>query len=344
MHRQSLVRTARLLVAASLGLSATLVCGRGPTRPSERPSDPPARAGAYTPGRSYFGRNNYIEYVAGNAPVIFTAPHGGALTPAEIPDRTAGRCGGAAATATDLNTAELVRAMQQRYFARFGAYPHVVIAHLARRKLDANRTATEAACGDPEAQTAYNEWHDFINVAKAASLASSGRGWYMDVHGHSHEVQRLELGYLLSGAQLDLPDATLDASSAYQDTASVRTVSELDPVSFSALLRGSTSLGTLYAGRGFPSVPSSSDPGPRGGAYFSGGDNTRRHACGAEATGLGGVAGGNVCGVQVEANYTGVRDTAANRDRFGDATAIVLEQYLLAHWGLRLASAPVSAR
>jgi hypothetical protein len=44
--------------------------------------------------------------------------------------------------------------------------------------------------------------------------------------------------------------------------------------------------------------------------------------------------------VQIEANYTGVRDNASNRDRFGDATAVVLEQYLATHWGLNLGSGP----
>ena len=42
----------------------------------------------------------------------------------------------------------------------------------------------------------------------------------------------------------------------------------------------------------------------------------------------------NVSGVQIESNFTGVRDTPANRDRFGDVTAIVLERYLSEHWGL----------
>src|SRR6185503_10349115 len=56
-------------------------------------------------------------------------------------------CGGSATTTTDLNTIDLVRAMQSRHFARFGTYPHIIINHLARRKLDANRTAEEAACG-----------------------------------------------------------------------------------------------------------------------------------------------------------------------------------------------------
>ncbi len=132
-------------------------------------TDVPAEA--YVAGQSYFGANGYIEYIAGNAPVIFTAPHGGTLQPASIPDRTADRCGGAATTTTDLNTADLARAMQRRYFARFGTYPHVVIANIARRKVDANRTAPEATCGNPEAESALREWHSFIDVAKRADQA-----------------------------------------------------------------------------------------------------------------------------------------------------------------------------
>ena len=129
-------------------------CGSATNPPSgvkPRIPDGPAFAippGPYTPGQSYFGRNNYIEYVAGNAPVIYSAPHGGTLAPSEIPDRTASRCGGSATTTTDLNTIDLVRAMRARHFARFGTYPHIIINHLARLKLDANRTAEEAACGD----------------------------------------------------------------------------------------------------------------------------------------------------------------------------------------------------
>jgi len=322
--------------AAFLIFLVTVGCSRATTDPSDQNTTHTIPPGPYTPGTSYFGRNNYIEYVAGNAPVIFTAAHGGALTPTTIPDRTDLSCGGSATTTTDLNTIELVRAMQQRYFARFGKYPHVIINHLARRKLDANRTETEAACGNLEARTALNEWHDFIDVAKNAILASTGKGWYMDMHGHGHTIQRLELGYLLSASQLDLSDASLDGVRAYQDTASMRTISEADPISFSALLRGPSSFGTLYSANGFPSVPSASDPSPHGDPYFSGGDNTRRHACGAEATMFGGVTDGSICGVQIESNFVGVRDNAANRDRFGDATAVVLENYLFAHWGLKL--------
>ena len=346
MTRAGRLQHVRQSVHARLGILlvvalATASCGGGGTDPvvgdtTGTPPTPTIPPGPYTPGQSYFGKNDYIEYVAGNAPVIYSAPHGGSLLPAEIPDRTAARCGGAATTATDLNTAELVRAMQQRHLARYGTYPHIVINHLARRKLDPNRTDPEAACNNAAAAKALAEWHAFLDAAKATVLQTSGRGWYMDMHGHGHAKQRLELGYLLTGAELSLPDATLDGNRAFQDTASMRTISEASPLTFSALLRGLTSLGAMYAANGFPSVPGPADPNPGGDEYFSGGDDTRRHACGIEATALGGTAAGNMCGVQIEANLTGVRDTPANRDRFGDVTAIVLGQYLSMHWALSL--------
>ncbi len=303
------------------------------TTPPDTARSTPA---SYFPGVSYFGRNNYIEYIAGNAPIILSAPHGGTLTPSSIADRVAASCGITPTTVTDVNTIELVRAMQQRYFVKFGKYPHVVISHLARRKLDPNRLQPEAACGNTDATIALNEWHEFIDIAKRAVLASSGRGWYMDMHGHGHTIPRLELGYLLADADLNLSDAALDASLSYENTASIRTLSQFSLLSFSALLRGPTSLGTLYANNGFPAIPSANDPRPNGSDYFNGGDNTVRHTCGAAATSLGGATGGNICGVQIESNFTGVRDNAASRDRFGDVTAMVLEEYLRTHWGLRL--------
>lgn len=316
-----------------------VACATPPTEPETGiVTGPPVAIphGPYEPGRSYFGRNDYVEYIAGNAPVILTAPHGGALAPASIPDRLAAACGGAATTGTDLNTVELAKAMQAGYFARFGAYPHVVVMHLARRKVDANRVGQESHCGNADAGIANQQWHDFIDAAKRTVLLSHGRGWYMDMHGHRHEIQRLELGYLLTGGQLELDDAVLDATLALEDTASIQTMSRTSSLSFSAMLRGESSLGTLYVENGFRALPSSSEPKAAGNPYFSGGDNTRRHSCGAEATPFGGASGGMICGVQIEANFTGVRDTPANRERFAEVTALVLEQFLRTHWGVEL--------
>jgi hypothetical protein len=312
-------------------LAASLLAGCTETLPS--PSDPatPAPAvqpGPYTAGQSYFGRNDYVEYLAGNAPVILTAPHGGSLLPAEIPDRTCGT------TVTDSNTREAVLAMRAEFFRQTGRYPHVVVNHLRRLKMDPNRDRAEATCGDAEADTAWAEYHAYIDSAKAAVTRTEGRGWYLDYHGHGHDVQRLELGYLLSRTQVNLSDAQLDANVALEDSSSIHTISHQSPLSFSALLRGSTSLGTLYASEGFPSVPSAGDPSPGTDAYFSGGYSTERHTCAPD--------GGVICGVQIEANYTGVRDTDANRKRFAVATAHALNEYLHRHYDIRVT--PIALR
>ncbi|HET9453409.1 MAG TPA: hypothetical protein VFO66_03905 [Gemmatimonadaceae bacterium] len=303
-----------------------LACGGGAVTPPGGDTAPVTPA-VYAPGNTYFGASNYVEYVAGNLPVVFSAPHGGALTPAEIPDRTAAACGGEATTGRDLNTAELARAVQAAFFERTGRYPHVVIAHLHRRKLDANRPLAEAACGNTAAGKAFAEYHEFIEVAKARILADHGKGWYTDLHGHGHPIQRLELGYLLESDDLRLSDETLDASVAYENESSIKVFSQQLPMSFSALLRGPASLGTLLATAGYPSVPGGQDTHPdTTEAYLSGGYSTERHGC---------SGGGAVCGVQIEHNMTNVRDTEASRAAYAAALTTVYEQYL-AQFGIVL--------
>lgn len=316
---------ASFLAAACLLAACSDATPSGPAQPARA-----VQAGPYVAGQSYLGRNGYVEYLAGDAPVILAAPHGGDLEPAEIPDR------GCGTTVTDTNTRESVLAMRAEFFRQTGRYPHVVINHLRRLKLDPNRDVAEATCGDAEADTAWHEYHAYIDSAKAAVTRTEGRGWFLDFHGHGHSVQRLELGYLLSRDQVNLSDSALDASAALEDSSSINTISHQSPLSFSALLRGSTSLGTMYANEGFPSVPSATDPSPGTAAYFTGGYSTERHACAPN--------GGVICGVQIESNYTGVRETAADRQRFAVATVNVLNQYLRTHYGIRITPLSLRAR
>ncbi|MCC7505889.1 MAG: hypothetical protein IT259_11335, partial [Saprospiraceae bacterium] len=163
-------------------------------------------AQTFTPGQTYFGVNNYVEYRAGNLPIIISAPHGGDMAPAAIPDRTCPN----AVTVNDGNTQALCRQIDTAIQMRFGCYPHIVINRLARRKLDANRDLPEAACDNPLAEQAWFDYHEFIDSAKTAVTATYGRGIFIDLHGHAHTIQRLELGYLLSGAELRKPDDSLN--------------------------------------------------------------------------------------------------------------------------------------
>src|SRR5436309_5991656 len=109
----------------------------------------------YQPGKSYFGRNRYIEYLAGDLPFILSAPHGGRERPEELPDREQGTF------AFDTNTRELVRAAAGELHERTGHWPHVIICRIHRRKLDCNREIVEAAAGNALAEQAWKEYQGF---------------------------------------------------------------------------------------------------------------------------------------------------------------------------------------
>ena len=270
---------------------------------------------AFIPGRSYFGRNDYIEYIAGNTPYILSAPHGGSLTPSEIPDRTSGE------TVTDSNTDSLARTISKAVLAREGKYPHIIICRLRRTKLDANRDLNEASEPNLYATQAWKEFQSFIDTAKQAIIREFGKGFYIDLHGHGHEIQRLELGYLLSSTALALSDNTLD-NAVYGNSSSIRTMIPLSRLSFSKLLRGPQSLGSMFENRGFPAVPSEMQPNPGSALYFSGGYNTQRH---------GSAGGGPISGVQIECNMKGVRDTDDTRRKFAEAVAETFYYYTAMH-------------
>ncbi len=301
-------------------LRGTLVGASG----SEAVVEFSAEASRPSNGESYLGRNGYIEYLPGALPIILSAPHGGTLEPDEISDRTGGT------TVRDANTEELARVVADVFEERTGARPHLILCLLRRTKLDANREVVEAAAGDAEAERAWFEYHSSIDAARAAVRAEHGGGLYLDLHGHGHEIQRVEVGYLLSSSDLALPDATLDQS-AFINKSSVRAIAEANPDEpFSALVRGPTSFGSSLAGAGYRSVPSADDPHPDGAPYFSGGYSTARH---------GSSDGGTISGLQLELNMTGVRDTEENRRQFAEALVEVVLAYVEERLGLDLLAA-----
>jgi hypothetical protein len=298
------------------------------------PAAPPVYAQAtFTPGISYFGANGYIEYIAGNLPIIISAAHGGTLQPASIPLRTATACGDDDfSTTRDLNTDALALAIQAAFFGRTGKYPHVIVNRLHRNRLDANRPLDGGACGNAEAMQAWTEFQDYIAIAKAAVTADHGKGWFTDLHGHGHAIQRLELGYNMTGATLRHDESTLNGDPAFEAATSINVFSAESRRSFTDLLRGQTALGTLFANAGYPAVPGLQDPAPaEGQAFFSGGYNTRAHGC---------MDGGAICGVQIEANLTGVRDTASSRADFAMKLVEVYDEYLSSNFDIYLPDPP----
>ncbi len=272
-----------------------------------------APAAPKIPGTAYFGTARYVEYVAGELPIVLTAPHGGRLRPAALADRKEG------ATDMDANTQELARAVAAAFHARTGAHLHLVVSLLHRVKLDPNREIKEAAQGDPAAELAWREFHASIAGALAASVARHGFAFLVDLHGHSHPIARLELGYGLSTAQLNVTDAAFDRSGVVA-VSTFRDLHARRGGSAAALLRGPRSLGALFAAQGYDVVPSPAAPRPGNNPYFSGSYIVRHHTAAPHAAA--------VAGLQLECHRVGVRDTDANREKFARAAAEVLLAFL----------------
>lgn len=275
----------------------------------------------FVPGNTYYDSTGFVEYRAGNLPIIISAPHGGALEPDSIPDRDCSGC----VTVQDAWTKPITEGLYDAFFEQTGCYPHVVINLLHRVKFDANRAIDDAADGNPTVEKAWRGYHALIDSAKNNVMLESSRGLFLDIHGHAHQIQRIELGYLLSGAELRLSDNTLNTTEFIEES-SIRTLVDdnLSANDHSTLLRGTESFGTLMTNKGFPSVPSQADPFPmEGEAYFSGGYNTVRHG---SRDNLGGIDA-----IQIELNQE-IRFDETNRIMLIDSLTHTVNQYLNFHY------------
>jgi N-formylglutamate amidohydrolase len=270
------------------------------------------------PGNSVFGQRNFIEYVPGELPLVIAAPHGGRLTPEEIPNRTNG------VTNIDANTQELARTIAAVVHAETGRHIHLVVCRLHRSKLDANRDLAEATQGNELAVQAWKEHHAFIETACEAAVRQFGVAFLIDLHGHGHADPRVELGYLHNALDLADCEEALNESS-YVKTSSLRWIVEHSDTCHVDLLRGRLSLGALLEARGFPSTPSPRMPVPTE-PFFRGGYTVVRH-CQSDQ---------NVTGLQIEANRPRLRDTPENRLRFARALVGSLSQYISIHLGIEI--------
>ena len=273
---------------------------------------------SYEVGKSYFGRNNYVEYIPGELPVVISAPHGGVLQPAEAADRTYG------STTGDRNTVELSLAVRDALSDATGHAPHVILSHLHRSKLDPNREIVEAAQGDPFADNAWHEFQDWIEEARVFVADDYDRGLYFDMHGHGHSIPRVEIGYLLSGSDLNQNDDALNNMTMVEKT-SIRDLGRHAPETFSELLRGPKSFGGFLGDEGVRSIPSPGDPSPGSDPYFTGGYNTREHG----SRSLSEI----ISGIQLEHQYPGLRDSDANRRVYAAQLASAIRLFMLEHFG-----------
>jgi hypothetical protein len=264
----------------------------------------------------------YIEVRSGTLPLVLTVPHGGSLKPENLLARRYG------VTGTDSNTIPLSEMIIEELQARFGGKPHAIISRLHRSKLDPNRDIKEAAQGDPTAEAAWHRFHESAQKACDLVMKKHGVGLLLDIHGHRHLDQRVELGYLIKGDQLKVTDAGLNANAALIKSTSIRELDKHSPQSFAELVRGPQSLGGLLEFRGFRCLPSPTKAHPALMAgYFSGAYDVLAH---------GSRERGTVSAIQVECPWNNVRDTPENQRRFARGLADSLGVYFEVHFGRKL--------
>lgn len=272
-----------------------------------------------------YGTNNYIEYQIGTLPIVVSVSHGGNIEPTSIPNRTCNN----PVYAVDVYTIETALEIKNKLFELTGCYPHLIISHLKRNKLDPNRNLADGACGNPEAMTAWNEFHNFITTARnTANLQYNNNTLFFDLHGHGNPIQRIELGYLLYDDELELSDITLNTTQ-YINYSSIKNLvtSNINNYTHAQLLRGPFALGTLLSNRNYPSVPSQTIPFPGANSnYFSGGYITANHTCyDPDAP---------INGLQIELNFSNLRDSPANRSAFAYAFAETIIEYMNKHFNM----------
>ena len=164
-----------------------------------------------------------------------------------------------------------------------------------------------------------DSYHSFLQTAIDSVEAYFDAGILLNLVEHNHSNQKVELGYLLSASDLDLTNLQLNSYSAQS---SVSQIADISTSSFSEVIRGYNSLGTLIVGRSYTSndvtysfeaVPTLDNPTIDSTDYSSGGYTIAQY---------GSSNGGKINGIDVATPFAGFRDNA-NAYR---ALAVILEE------------------
>jgi len=280
-----------------------------------------------------FSKNHYIEYRPGTLNVILSVPHGGQLKPKHLPNRDFGSLvdgrlmfdhkypkdqSAAVRTKGDKFTKELATSLSNVLEGKTGRRPHVIINHLHRLKFDSNCSQGEATFEVPEVVDAWLSYHSFIELAKKDIGKLGKAGLYLDIHGHSHDENWIELGYVVPGRKLNAGEYSASETSIHRLHEKLHSGGH--HISIQELVSGPRSFGGLISavdGYSDIVVPSPRHPGPGTGQYFSGGYNVVRH---------GSRNGGEIDGIQIESPIG--RRMPAEREKYAEAIGCAIAEFL----------------
>ena len=265
----------------------------------------------YKSGDTLEDKEGWVEVIKGDMPLVLSVPHGGTFKDERIPDRDCPEFG-RVVKGIDRNTKELAMAMQEHFYQKYKKRPYMVIANLSRFKVDQNREIQLATCNDALGIKAWNNYHDAV-TAVIADARQHGKIFFIDVHGHGHKVQRLELGYSLTAKQLAWAYNRKNTPKMPPTSSVANYLSAGGKRDFHDMLFGEYAFGTLLEKNGVRATPSMQDPHPQEGeAFFAGGHITRKFTA---------KDFPEVFGVQIEFHFRGIRDTDENRKKFAEAFA-----------------------
>ncbi|MCD0488589.1 N-formylglutamate amidohydrolase [Pedobacter sp. MC2016-14] len=274
---------------------------------------------------------NALEFRVGDlkSPVILSSPHDGIFEPAGVDDRDHPD----GEIVRDIYATPLVVRVADTLEKRTGMRPHIIINQISRKKLDPNRSRDESYLTSYKMLDAYVQYHQYIKIARQIVKDNIGKGLYIDMHGHGHDKDRIEVGYMLAIADLNdtLTNKYLDLKAG---KSSIYGIAKTSDYTFSDLVRGDVAFGTLLANELLPAVPSNrvGNKGPAADNYFNGGYCTLAY---------GSIAGGNISAIQLETDWKHARkdtydaDLKAFPQQFGGggiARAII--KYFRLHFGM----------
>lgn len=157
-----------------------------------------------------------------------------------------------------------------------------------RVKMDPNRGPMYSCANfSDDAHIAYDDYHTLIEkhfkldfVLNSSNPRRYAQGLIIDLHGHSHAEDWIELGYCMTRADLNRKSlATIAHLDRNYDGSSVDSLVARSRLNMNEIIRGEdVSLGGLLESRfGLNAVPSPRHPHPLAANYYSGGYITEAH-------------------------------------------------------------------
>ena len=264
----------------------------------------------YTVGQSYFGADNYIEYIPGDLPIIIVAPHDGALMPFSLATLTDPR-------GNDNGTAETTQLLNTYLNTKTnGGTPHVIINNLNTSYLNPATDIDDGAGSQTATRNAYKEFHDFIEDAKSKVTQDWGKGHYIEIHGNGGtDDEWNEIGVGVSDTYLNGTDEDILGR---LNVSSLKNLATNGGIDFLQIVKGPASFGSLLQGYGWKSTPSQVNPKPGNNTFFFSGYNVQKH---------GSRYGGSIDATHLESYFVFMQ--SANRDQYTNAVAESLLTFML---------------